>query len=184
MANARGTVWIALLRGINVGGKRKVPMADLRGLAEGLGHTEVATYIQSGNLVFRAAGTAEGHAADLESAIADTFGFEVPVCVRRRADLVRIRAACPFEDAAEERPKLVHVGFARGKLPRGAASAIGEYAKAGEVVAAQGQALWIDFENGVARSKITPAVLDRLVGSSVTMRNVRTLDALIELAKS
>mgnify|MGYP002372376888 CR=1 FL=1 len=73
---------VALLRGINVGGNRKVPMADLRALGESLGLKSVATYIQSGNLVCVSSLTPEEVEAGLERAIEKHFGFEVPVIVR------------------------------------------------------------------------------------------------------
>ena len=170
---------VALLRGINVGGKHRVPMAELRALAEGLSWRDVRTVIQSGNLLFTAAGTEDKQATALERALAAEFGFEVPVVVRRRDALQQDLDGCPFGDALASRPNLLHAGWSRAALSPRLATAIEPYAKAGERIAVRGGCLWIDFENGVARSKVTSAVLDRLVGSSVTMRNGKTLAAIL-----
>lgn len=170
---------VALLRGINVGGKHKVPMAELRTLAGELGWRDVATVIQSGNLLFTAAGTEDKQAAALERALEGTFGFAVPVVVRRLEALRRDLDECPFADAREERANLLHAGWSRAKFAPRLAKDLQAYAKAGERIAVRGGCLWIDFAGGVARSKLTSAVLDRLVGGTVTLRNSKTLAAIL-----
>lgn len=108
---------VALLRGINVGGRNKVPMADLREVVTSLGHTGVSTYIQSGNILFS---TAEDDtaklAAALESAIEDRFGISSSVVVLSREELARVLAANPYPD--EPNPRMVHVVFLNGSPPR------------------------------------------------------------------
>ena len=179
------TRFVALLRGINVGaagrGRKGVPMDELRELCELLGWTGVATYIQSGNVVFAADGAAAALASQLEGAIAERFGFEVAVIVRAAAAMLRAAKGGPFGAAAEERPNLVHIGFAKGKVAAAMAGAVEPYCTNGERVAVVGQAIWIDSPNGVARSKVTPAVLDRAFASPVTLRNVKTLRAIAEM---
>ena len=174
--------WVAWLRGINVGkagkGRKSVPMAELRGLASELGFEDVQTYIQSGNLVFAAKGTAAKLAATLEQAIRERFGFDVPVVVVAHAELAAHEADGPFADVADERPNLVHVGFTTARLGKGVVDALAPYCVGGERVAVQGKVLWVDYADGVARSKLTPAVLDRAVGASITFRNVKTLRAV------
>lgn len=173
--------WLALLRGINVGGNKKVPMAMLRGLSEGLGWTAVQSYIQSGNLVFRAKGKPATLAAALEQAIVAEFGFEVPVVVCSAAAWTGFAAGSPFADAAAERPNLLHLALAKVQVSAAAAKGLLPYCKAGERVEVRDGALWIDFVAGVARSKLTPAVLDRMVGGTVTARNWRSVQALAAL---
>lgn len=153
-------------------------MADLRRLATELGWDDPATYIQSGNLVFRATETAEDLAAALEKALADRFGFEVPVVVRDATDWLRDAASSPFPDAEHERPNLLHLALARQTPPKGLASDLQRYCTAGERIAVRRGVLWLDYPNGVARSKVTPAVLDRAVGAPVTARNWKTVRAL------
>lgn len=173
---------MALLRGINVGGNKKVPMAQLRELAAGLGWRDAATYINSGNLVFTANGAPESLARQLAAAIAAEFGFEVPVLVRSGKDLARDLAGCPFADALPERAAHLHVGYGQGTLRASQVAQLEPYRASAERVVVCGQAVWIDFANGVARSKLTSAVLDRVFGGTVTLRNHNTLAAIVALA--
>lgn len=175
---------VALLRGINVGGRHRVPMADLRALAEELGFSAPRTCIQSGNLVFEATVGAPSAAASLETALAERFGFDVPTVAMDASALAKARRACPFAEAALDRPSQVHAGFAPRAFPRSIAAGIEERGAAGEVARVAGGALWIDFPGGVGRSKITPALLDRLAGAPVTMRNAKTLDRVLQLVSA
>ncbi len=114
---------IALLRGINVGGRNKVAMADLRAVVAGLGHTDVATYIQSGNVLFTSGeADTEALAAGLEEAIASNLGVKPAVVVLSRADLARAVRDSPYPH--EPNPKMVHAVFFRGPVPERAAEAI------------------------------------------------------------
>lgn len=169
---------VALLRGVNVGGNKKVPMADLRALAAKLGFCDVATYVQSGNLIGTVDGEVDAVATQLERAIAAKFGFEVPVVVRAGGDFVRDLAACPF--AANE-PKRVHVGYCRTPVPASLAKDVAAYCKAGERIAVCDGVLWADYAGGVADSKLTSAVLDRAVGGIVTLRNLNSARAIAAL---
>lgn len=175
--------FVALLRGINVGGNKRVPMAELRLLCEGLGWADVRTHVQSGNVVFAAGGAAAKLAAGLSRAIEARFGFVVPVLVRSAADWRALATKPGFADAAAERPNLLHVACVAGPVPKEVVAGLAPYCKAGErvAVAAKGAALWIDFPDGVARSKLTPAVLDRVCGAVVTARNWNTVQAIAEL---
>src|SRR6478609_9500477 len=105
------TTYAALLRGINVGGNKKVPMAELRTLLQRLGHGGVGTYLQSGNAVFSSdRGDEESLAAELADAVEKHFGFTVDVLVRDHAYLRAVREACPFP-AAELQAKQLHVTY-------------------------------------------------------------------------
>src|SRR5580700_5921558 len=95
---------VALLRGINVGGHKQIAMADLRELAEGLGFESVATYIQSGNLVFGTKLAAEKAALKLEAAIQESLGHEVDVIARSALEWTSLRKSNPFPEAAEDAP--------------------------------------------------------------------------------
>jgi uncharacterized protein (DUF1697 family) len=104
---------IALLRGINLGSHKRVAMPALRTVVEGLGHTEVATYIQSGNVVFTAVDPAAALADDLQKAIADELGVTCRVVVLTSAELARAVADNPYPD--EPDPKRVHAFFLTGE---------------------------------------------------------------------
>jgi uncharacterized protein (DUF1697 family) len=177
------TTFIALLRGINVGGHKKIEMAALRALAGELGYADVQSYIQSGNLIFTSPDPAAAVEVALEQAIADRFGFSVDVLVRAAADWPALLRHNPFLAACAAEPQLVMMALAKRPPQPGAVAALRERATQGERIEAAGEALWIHYAGGgVARSKLSPAVIDRLVGSPVTARNWRSVLKLAELA--
>lgn len=174
--------FIALLRGINVGGHRKIEMAALRALASELGYSGVQSYIQSGNLVFTSAGPSAAIEASLEQAIATRFGFPVEVLVRAAADWPALLRGNPFPAACAAEPNLVMMALAKRPPRPDAVPALRERATQGERIEAAGEALWFHYAGGVARSKLSPTLIDRLVGSPVTARNWRSVQKLAELA--
>lgn len=170
---------VALLRGINVGGNKKVPMQELRQLAKDCGFTEPTTYIQSGNLVFATPRTPAQAETALEKAIAAHFGFTVEVIVRTSAQWNSYAAGSPFPKAQKERPNMLLLGLSKKPPQDGAVERILERATFGEDAQLLGDgALWIDFKKGAGTSKITPAVMDKAAGSTVTTRNWNTVQAL------
>jgi uncharacterized protein (DUF1697 family) len=173
---------LLLLRGVNVGGHRKVPMEALRQTCRDIGFGDVESYIQSGNLVLSAPGGAEAAATMLETAIEQRFGFAVDVVARTARQWAANAAGSPFPEAAEKQPNLLHLALSKQKPKPGALAALRERAQAGELIEASGDARWVLFPNGVARSKLSPAVFDKAVGSPVTARNWRTVLKLHEMA--
>ena len=177
------TTWVALLRGINVSGQRKVPMADLRAVHEGLGHTEVVTYIQSGNVVFDADADADAVTlrAALEEAIADTFGFAVPVVLRTSEELRRAAAANPYPDAGAD-PQRVATTFL-DVAP--AADRVEEFdpdVHTPDVCVLDGREVHLFCRSGFGRTRLTNAYLERHFGVAATTRNWRTITKLLELS--
>ncbi|NEZ04627.1 DUF1697 domain-containing protein [Wenzhouxiangella sp. XN201] len=173
--------WIALLRGINVGGHNKMPMAELRNLCAGLGWQNVATYIQSGNILFSAEGSTSALEKQLAGAIASHFGHRVSVIVRPAAAWPLYIELNPFPEASASEPNRVMLGLAQKSLAADAAERLSEFAASGESIAQRTDSLWIHYASGSARSKITPALLDRLAGSPVTTRNWRTVLKINEM---
>ena len=169
-----------MLRAVNVGG-RKLPMAELRALCAGIGWAGVATYIQSGNVVFSASGKPEALATALEAAIAGKFGFDVPVIVRSAAQWARYPKGNPFPKAAKDEPNRLMLLLSKRPPAAGAEDAIQAGAKAGEQVRRAGDALWIHFPEGSGRSKLTPSLIDRAIGSPATLRNHNTVLRLQEM---
>jgi uncharacterized protein (DUF1697 family) len=184
LASASPTPMVALLRGINVGGNKKMPMQELRRLAVELGFGAVSTYIQSGNLVF--AGRIEPSAAEraLEVAIHQHFGFAVEVVVRTAHQWQFYAARSPFRDAEQDHPNHLLLGLAKRPLKAGAATALQPYALAGERISVLKDAIWIDYPVAIAGSKLSPAVLDRAIGSTVTARNWRTVQKLAAMLRA
>lgn len=168
---------VALLRGINVGGHRKVPMARVRALAGELGLENPQTYVASGNLVFGSNEAAAALEAMLERAILARFGFGVDVLVRTAADWSGHVAANPFPEESRHSPS--HVMLVIGREPPQAAAleALRARATGGERVEARGDTLWIWFANGAGRSRIGGAP-----GKGVwTSRNWRTVLAIEDM---
>lgn len=172
--------FVALLRAVNVGG-RKLPMGELREVCAGLGWRGVATYIQSGNIVFEAEADAERLESDLERALASRFGFEVPVIVRTAGEWARYPASNPFGEAADSEPNRLMLMLSKRPPAPGAAAAIQERARDGELVAAAGDAVWIHYPGGAGTSRLSPSLIDRLIGSPATARNYRTVLKLEEM---
>ena len=165
---------VALLRGINVGGRNKVPMAALREVVTSLGHTGVTTYIQSGNVLFTAAGTSTRElSAALESAIGAAFGIWASVVVLTRDELAKVRSDNPYSDEAN--PKLVHVVFlnsapSQDLLDRIAAAESAAAAKGGrDTFTAIGPALFVHTPDGFGTSELAQSVF-RIISAPATQK--------------
>ena len=174
---------VALLRAVNVGG-RKLPMAGLRTLCADLGWQDVATYIQSGNIVFTAAGKRAAIEAALEKAIGKKFALDVPVIVRTAAQWAKLAAGNPFAEVARDAPNRLQLLVSKRPPARDAAAKLMARADAGEQVQAVAGALWFHFPEGVGRSKLTPSLIDKACGSPSTGRNYRTVLKLDEMLKA
>ena len=173
--------FVALLRGVNVGGHKKIPMAELREVATRCGFESVATYIQSGNLVFGAGGKAASVGATLEKAIAERFGHEVAVIVRTEKEWSRVCAGNPFE---EEEPNRVVAHLSRARPAREAVALLRGRARSGERIEAVDWTIWVHYPEGQGRSDLSPAFFDRAVGSPVTARNWNTIQKLAALLRA
>lgn len=172
---------VLLLRGINVGGHRKVPMAELRDACRAAGLSDIETYIQSGNLIFSAKSAADAEKT-IEAIVEKSFGFPVEAIARTAKIWAAYAKGSPFADA-DERGNIVHLGLAKKPLAtEGLVDVLMARARHGEEVVLDGDAIWIDFKDGVRDTKISPAALDKAAGSTVTMRNWRTVLKLAEMA--
>ena len=171
---------VILLRAVNVGG-RKLPMADLRKLCADAGFDDVRTYVQSGNIVLSAGSAAEAERR-IEALIETHFGFASDAIARTATQWAVYAEGSPFADA-DERANKVHLGLAKGRIAADCVQKLRERATSGEIVEQSGDALWIDFREGVGESKLLPAFINRCAGSPVTMRNWRTVLKLDEMAR-
>jgi uncharacterized protein (DUF1697 family) len=168
----------ALLRGINLGPHKRIRMPELRGIVESLGHRDVETYLQSGNVVFTAEGDPVELAETLEQAIAGSTGHEVPVVVRTGADLARIVESNPYR---VDDPTKVVVAFL-GDEVEPAQLGLGDHgAFLPDELTAVGRELYISVPNGQGRSKLMEALTKRRMPTTVTVRNWRTVEALAKL---
>ncbi len=172
---------IALLRGINVGGHNKLPMADLRSLFTDLGCTDVATYIQSGNVVFdTSAKDLRTLGARATARIESTFGLQVPVQTRTGKELAATIAAHPFTDAPGEE-KLRNVMFLETKPTAKMLQAFEPNCSFGEVYEVIGRELHVLYSQGQAKSKFTHTYVERVFATASTTRNWRTVTKLLEM---
>jgi uncharacterized protein (DUF1697 family) len=169
--------FVAFLRGINVGGHRKIPMADLRRLCTAkTSDPSVRTYIASGNVAFEADGHADVFAAAIAEGIKETFGFDVPVLVLDEPTLRAVLDGCPFPlDAG----KLVHayLCYDDPQLDHGEVAAL---RVATEEVTVVGRTVWLYAPDGIGRSKLA-AKVEKLIGVEATARNLNTVMKMVEM---
>ena len=180
--NSATGVNVALLRGINVGGKNRLRMKELIALFVDAGCDDVRTYIQSGNVVFRT-GPAVGEeiSSIISASILSRFGYRVPVITRTAREFQEIVRANPFVKAGAEADKL-HVIFL-AELPDGAqVEALDPDRSPGDEFAVQGREIYLYCPNGVARTKLTNSYFDSRLSTTSTTRNWRTVQRLLELA--
>ncbi len=175
------STFAALLRGINVGGKNKIPMAELKSLFSSLGFRDVATYIQSGNVVFRSpAGDAHDIAAGIEQRIAEVFGVSVTVLLRTPAELGEIADSSPFLGDESDLAKL-HVVFLDGQPAANANTQLDPKRSPPDQFSLRGREIYLHLPNGAARSKLTIDYFERRLGVKATARNWNTLIKLLAL---
>ena len=187
---------VALLRGINVGGRNKVPMADLREVVTSLGHTGVTTYIQSGNVLFSTAETDTAKLAGaLEAAIGERFGIWASVVVVSRAELAQVLASNPYP--GEPNPKQVHVVFLSAEPPADlldritAAESAAAAKGSRDAVQASGRVLFLHTPDGFGTSElaqalfriISPPTKKQTPGLAATARNWATSSKLLALCE-
>jgi uncharacterized protein (DUF1697 family) len=175
-------VYVVLLRGINLGSKRRVAMADLRSLLEGLGYDDVRTHLQSGNAVLRtptrSAATVE---KAVERAIVSELGLEVKVAARTAAQLAAVVDADPFAGVATV-PARYLVTFLEKKPPASWLDSVDSESYAPEQAAVVGKQLYLWLPDGVQNSRLARNLTDKKLGGSATSRNWNVVRKLAELA--
>lgn len=176
------SIHVALLRGINVGKAKRIAMADLRALLEGLGHTDVATLLNSGNIVFRASkGTPKKLAADISAAIASQLGIEVPVIVVPAKDFALIAKDNPFAKTAADPSRLL-IAFVPEASALSAVSAIAPLVVAPEQFHVGTHAAYLHCARGILESKAGEALVGK-AGKAATTRNWATVQKLLALVE-
>ncbi len=168
-----------MLRGINLGPRRRVPMADLRALFAEAGYEDVRTYVQSGNVVVES--TLKPAELERETAklISERFGFDVPVVVRTRRQLAAVVKLNPLAEVASA-PKLYQVCFLADKPPAAVVRALEETAVGDERVVCHGREIYTWHPDGVARSKLATSLAGKELGVA-TARNWTTVNTLLEM---
>jgi uncharacterized protein (DUF1697 family) len=180
----KASMHVALLRGINVGGKNRLPMAELVAMFERAGCSGVRTYIQSGNVVFDApARVAEQVSSRVSAAIEKQLGLRVPVVLRTAEELRAVAAKNPFLAAGEDAARL-HVAFLAALPSAAAGAALDPERSPPDRFALARRDLYLCCPNGMGRTRFTNDYLDRTLGTVSTVRNWNTVLALCELAEA
>jgi uncharacterized protein (DUF1697 family) len=168
---------LALLRGINVGGKNKLPMRDLAAMFEEAGCENVRTFIQSGNVIFTATSNVSKRLAGVVTLkIADRFGHQVPVILRTAQQLRDVISNNPFPQAED-----LHVMFLADRPSPAKIASLDPDRSPPDVFLVRGQEIYLHLLNGAARTKLTNAWFDSKLGTVSTGRNWRTVNKLLDL---
>ncbi|MQA30816.1 MAG: DUF1697 domain-containing protein [Luteitalea sp.] len=174
--------YVALFRGINVGGRHALPMKELRLVLEEAGCVDVQTYIQSGNVIFRSAiADAARLSQHLTAAVSRSHGFEPRVFVRTLAELEKAAAGNPFPEA-DENPKSLHVFFLAERAKKPDLESLGALKTSTERFALKGDIFYLHTPDGFGTSKLAERA-ERLLGVDATARNWRTVKTLLAMAK-
>lgn len=176
-------VYISLLRGINVGGNKRIKMADLRALYKTLGFTGTQTVLQSGNVAFKAdRSDSERIARHIENGIEQEFGFQSRIIIRSYDQFKTALQQHPYTDEQLQKPRKLLIVFLQSALPEGAVETLRATYDGPESIQARGQELYLYYPNGMGRSKLTLALIEKTLQVTGTGRNWNTSHKLLDLA--
>ncbi|GAC1443484.1 MAG: DUF1697 domain-containing protein [Chloroflexota bacterium] len=174
--------YIALVRGINVGGYKKVSMADLREVLTSLGHTDVSTYIQTGNAIFTSPREdREQLTAEIQERVARDVGLDIVVMLWTPEELGKVIGANPFPDATAT-PARLFVCFLSAPVDEATQSVLEPGRFAPDEFRFVDRVMYILCPNGAAESRLTNDLLERRLGVRATSRNWKTVTALYNRA--
>ena len=174
---------VLLLRGVNLGPRNRVPMAELRAALEEAGFEDAKTYLQSGNVVVSSKAKLEQSARKVERLIKEHFGLEIAVVGRTGAQLARIVSRDPLGDVATD-PKRYQVSFLGGALPAASRQKLEQVRVESERFVVHGREIYAWHPSGVARSKLWAALAGHGLGVTATARNWTTVTKLLELLEA
>lgn len=176
---------VALLRGINVGGRNRIPMRRLVDIFESAECTRVRTYIQSGNVVFDApSGAIAQIPLRVSALIKEQLALDIQTVVRTASEFEQIAVANPFLSAHEGNLSALHVGFLAHRPSPDQVSAIDPDRSPPDECIHLDQELYLCCPNGIARTRFTSTYLDRTLGTTTTIRNWRTTLAVLDLVRT
>lgn len=179
------TVFISLLRGINVGGHKKIKMDALRSLYESLGLRSVQSLLQSGNVIFENEHNDRFRlAAQIEDAIEKAFGFRSNTILRAFTELKDVIRRNPFSDGQERDPSRLLIMFLSDKPSNEAKESLKKMDIAPEELHMSEQEIYLYYPNGIGRSKLTNTLIEKKLNTHGTARNWNTVTKLLEVAKT
>ncbi len=173
--------YISLLRGINVGGKNKIKMAELRAMLEGLGFKDVVTYIQSGNIIFKTKKTKEtALEKKIKEGILKTFGLEVPTLVLTEKTLQKLATENTYKDR-DIPHNLLFLTFLSTSPTADKIKSVNAIEFPGEEFKVYKNVVYLCLPNGSARSKLSNNFFEKKLAVQATTRNLRTVNKLLEM---
>ncbi len=176
-------VWVALMRGVNVGGRNLIGMEHLAGIFRDCGCRDVKTYIQSGNVLFRSSPAVAPRIAEkVTEAIASRSGLTVPVLLRTPSDLDRIARRNPYVATGID-PKFLHVAFLMRPASKAAIASLDPDRSPPDEFVVRGGEIYLRCPNGIGKSKLTTQYFDSKLGTASTVRNWNTVLKLGDLAR-
>lgn len=174
--------YVALLRGINVGGKNKLPMQDLVAMFTKAGCGEVRSYIQSGNVVFQSGqALAKRIPVLITQAVKRRFGYQIPVVTRTTAEIRKIVNNNPFLKSGTD-PGTLHVAFLADRPGAAVVKALDPQRSPPDTFVVRGRDIYLCCPNGLARTKLSNAYFDSILTTTSTVRNWRTVLKVLELS--
>lgn len=174
--------FVALYRAVNVVGRNSVKMEHLRALHEELGHRQVRSYIQSGNVLFAAAGSPDAHAAGIIAAFAGRFGFSARLLILSEASLAAVVRGNPYKKHAGKNPRAVHAALCEDRPDAAALKALHTRLATTESFAIKGTVIYLHTPDGFGKSKFAGAI-ERAARVPMTFRNWRTIETLHKLIR-
>lgn len=179
------TIYISMIRGINVGGKR-IKMEDLRDLYGSLGFETVKTYIQSGNVIFKSDNDdSEDLAEQIQQKIFQTFNYQVEVVIRTMEELKKVIGSSPYADKEEE---YLHVTFLSDTPSEAMVQTIDpeniKGIKSSEEFVVQSREIYLYLPHGYGRTKLNNNFFEKKLGLNATTRNWKTVNKLLQMAQS
>jgi len=180
------STFVAFLRAVNLGTQRRVAMGQLRTALTDAGYRDVATHLQSGNVVLSSrASRPDSVARSVEKVLAAEFDLDVDVMVRTTSELAKITRTNPFLRAGSRAdPASLHVAFLKARPSAAAARAISGHDFGRDEFVVRGSELYLKYPNGVARSKMNTGFFERALGTRATVRTWKVVMRLRELARS
>jgi uncharacterized protein (DUF1697 family) len=176
------SVFVAMLRGVNVGAHNRIKMPALVELFSDIGHTDVVTYIQSGNIVFTSSSkSATAVARTIEQRIASDLGCDVAVLLRTKAELAKIVRTNPFPKQHDDTAQL-HVTFLAEPPAAALVRAVKDYDAGKDEFVVRGRDVFLHTPNGYGKTKINNGFFEKKLQAVATTRNWKSVNKLLELA--
>ena len=177
------TLYIALLRGINVSGQKMIRMVELKQMFEAMGFTQVQTYIQTGNIWFESGEEETRLRTQIQQEIETVYGFDVPVVIRTVQELEQVIVDCPFPANDLPEGESVYVAHLQEAPTQMGIDRLLSYNNGIDELRIQGREVYILYRQSAGRSKLTNNLIEKKLGVIATTRNWNTVNKLVDMGK-